>query len=173
MNTTEDTNITTEILIQIRDEMRAMRTSFERRFEMLEARMEGIEARMSATESRMDSPETRMESLEKRDSSLEKRMGLIEQSILRVESKVDSLRTQADFFQGRIDNLEIKLDSMDARNETHHQDLFRRFTLMDSDLKKFASVANEAILHYAGEMDSVREQVLFIEDKLAIAHPSE
>ena len=194
MSTSQDNDITTEILIQIRDEMREMRASFERRFDALDARMGGLEARMDAIEARigavesrmdaietrmdafevrMNSLETRMESLEKRDAALENRMVLVEQSLLRLETKVDSLQTQVDFIHGRIDNLEVKLDSMDERNEAHHQDLFRCFSLIESDLKKFASVANEAILHYADEMDSVREQVLIIEDKVGIPHPGQ
>ncbi len=39
--------------------------------------------------------------------------------------------------------------------------------------RKFASIANDAILHYAGAMDSVRERVLVIEGKLGIPYPSE
>jgi chromosome segregation ATPase len=90
-----------------------------------------------------------------------------------LETGIDSLRTQVDFLQRRIEHFEVKLDSLDERNETRIQDLFHRFGVLDSDLKKFASVANEAILHYAGEMDSVRDRVLYIESKLGIPYPND
>lgn len=90
-----------------------------------------------------------------------------------LEAGIDSLQTQVDFFQRKIEHFEAKLDSIEERNETRNQDLFRRFGLLESDLKKFASVANEAILHYAGEMDSVRDRVLYIESKLGIPYPND
>ena len=111
-------DLTTQILIQIRDEMRAMRDSFERRFDALEARLDRIEARLD-----------------------------------RLEATIDRIA-------GRVGSLE-------------KQDLAKRFNQIDADLKKFASVANNAILHYAGEMDTVRERLQVIESKLGISYPPE
>lgn len=172
--------MTTEILIQIREEMRAMKASFERRFEAIEFRMEFFGALIEAVEARNRGPEARKDALENGSESPEKKSassegGLlpVEQSLLRLEAKIDALQIQVDFMQGRLDNIEVKLDSSDERNESHHRELFQRFNLVDSDLKRFASVANDTILHYAGEVDSVRERVLVIETKLEIPNPVE
>ncbi|MBI5248997.1 MAG: hypothetical protein HY912_05830 [Desulfomonile tiedjei] len=173
MTTSQGPDITTEILIQIRDETRGMKASFERRFDTLEARMGAIEGRDSGTEARMDTPRIRVDSPDKRDSLSAAGLARLEQLLVRLEAKIDALQVQVDFIHGRIDNLEVKLDSMEERGEAHYQGLSRGFNLMDSDFKKFVSVANQAILHYAGEMDSVRERVLVIEAQLGIPHPSE
>ncbi len=166
MTDNQGQDLTTQILIQIRDEMRAMRVSFERRFDALEARIEGFEARMESIESRMDA-------LEKRVESVDKRMTLVEQIVRRLEGKVDAMQVQIDFLQGSVDTLEVRIDSLDERNETRSQDLFKRFNQIDADLKKFVTVVNNAILHYAGEMDTVRERLQVTEIKLGISYPPE
>ena len=180
MTDNQGQDLTTQILIQIRDEMRAMRSSFERRFdagearmEGIEARLEGIEARMEGIEGRLQAIEKRMDSLEKRIDSVEKRVTLVEQTLLRLESKVDALQVQMDFLQGRIDALEVQIDALDGRNEVRFEELFKRFNQIDADLKKFASVVNNAILHYAGEMDTVRERLQVTESKLGISYTPE
>jgi len=131
-------DVTSQILIQIRDEMRAMRASFETRFDAIEARFDGLESHMQGFEARMDAFEARMEA-----------------------------------FDARMEAFEARLDSFEDKNEVHHQELFRRFGIVDSDLKRFAGIANEAILHYADEMDSVRDRVVSIERKLDIAPASD
>ena len=172
--------ITTQVLIQIRDEMRAMRSSFEARFDALEARMSRLEDRMDALEARMDALEARMDSLEKRMDSLEKRATAAERrgddvdlTLKRLERKIDDLASDTEFLRGRIDSLEVHTDAIDEKNEDRFQELLRRFNILDGDLKKFASVTNEAILHYAGEMDTVRERLNIVETKLGSPYHSD
>ena len=131
-------DLTIQILIQIRDEMRAMHSSFDARFDALEKRMGSLEARMESLESRMDSLEARMD-------SLESRMGA----------------------------LEVRFDTLEAWTEARFKAVFRRLDQLGSDLKKFASVVNEAILHYADEMDTVRDRLSVIENKIGIVFPAE
>jgi hypothetical protein len=57
---------------------------------------------------------------------------------------------------------------MGDRNEEGFTDLVRRFGLLDSHVKKFASITNTAVLHYADETDKVRDSLSIIEDKLRI-----
>jgi hypothetical protein len=40
---------------------------------------------------------------------------------------------------------------------------------IDADLKKFAPLVNEALLHYADEMDRVRARLTRVEHRLGIA----
>jgi hypothetical protein len=75
--------------------------------------------------------------------------------------------------QGRIDVLEPRIDSADERNEQRFEELFRRFNTMDADLKKFAGIVNQTILHYADEMDMVRDRLGNIESKIGIPYRSE
>lgn len=131
-------DLTTQILIQIRDEMRAMHSSFDARFDALEKRMGALEARMDSLERRMDSLEARMDSLE-----------------------------------ARMDSLETRFDILEARTEARFKQVFRRLDQLGSDLKKFASVVNETILHYADEMDTVRDRLSVIENKIGIVFPPE
>ncbi len=105
-------DLTTKILIQIRDEMREMRASFEARFDGIERRLDKLEARM--------------------------------------------------------DRLEGRFDSLEAHNVKQHAELLEFINEVHSDLKKFASIANETILHYADEMDKVRGRLNVIEDRLGI-----
>jgi hypothetical protein len=116
---TESQDITTQILIQIRDEMRAMRDSFERRFDILETRAASLERRL-------------------------------------------------DSFEAGMGDLEGRIGTIDDRNEQHFQELCARFGALDTDLRKFASITQRAILHYADEMDKVRDRLGYIEDKLQI-----
>jgi len=138
-------DLTTQILIQIRDEMRAMHSSFDARFVALEKRMGSVEARFDALEKRMGSLEARMDSLEARMDSLEARM----------------------------DSLGARIDTLEARTEARFKEVFRRLEQLGSDLKKFASVVNETILHYADEMDTVRDRLSVIENKIGIVFPPE
>jgi methyl-accepting chemotaxis protein len=99
------TDVTTQILIQIRDEIRDMRASFEARMDALEARMDRLEGRM---------------------------------------------------------------DALEKTNEVQHRELFSRLSQIDADLKKFAPLVNEALLHYADEMDRVRARLTRVEHRLGI-----
>ena len=109
MSDTSSQDLTTQILVQIRDEMRTMRSGSEARFDALDAVLESVEARM--------------------------------------------------------EGLDIRMRAI----ESHMSDLFRRFNQIDTDLKKFAGLANETILHYAGEMDSVRGRLEEVEGRLGIS----
>jgi len=83
-------DITTQILIQIRDEMRAMGARLEKRLDSIEARMGAIEVRMGAIEARMDSIEARMDSLEARMDSLESRNEADHQRLFRRFDQIDA-----------------------------------------------------------------------------------
>jgi len=120
MTDSEITNLTLEILVEIRNDIRSMRSAFEARFEALETRVAALETRIERLETRVERLETRVESLERRFDKLEKRVEII-----------------------------------------HH------------DLRKFASVVNETVLHYAEEMDNVRDRLSSIESKLGPTTPSE
>lgn len=136
-------DITTQILIQIRDEMRLMRSDFEKRFDGVEAGLENLGNRMESLEGRMASFEGRMESL---------------------EGRMDALETRMDSLEGRMDSLEARM----AANEAQHKQLFGCFEQLDSDIRKFVGIANETILHYADEMDSVRDRLDKLENKVGI-----
>ncbi len=114
-----------------------------------------------------------MSSLESRMSSLETSMANLEQTVLRLDQKVDALQDDVNYLKGRMDALEVRVDSIEEKSEARHQELLRRFNILDADLKKFASVTNEAILHYAGEMDTVRDRLNIIETKLGIPYHSD
>ncbi|MEW6531625.1 MAG: hypothetical protein AB1473_12360 [Thermodesulfobacteriota bacterium] len=130
MTDSEIKDLTIEILLEIRNEMRLVRTS-----------LEALDARVAALETRIESLDTRIESLETRVGNLESRVG--------------SLET-------RIERLERRFDKLENRVEIIHH-----------DLRKFASVVNETVLHYAEEMDSVRDRLSSIESKLGPTPPSE
>ncbi len=180
MTDVSESAITTQVLIQIRDEMRAMRASFEARFDGLEARMsrlenrmESLEARMDALEARIDAIEKRMDSLERRTTAAEKRGDDVDLTLKQLERTINDLVGESNALVGRIDSLEMRTDAIDEKNEARYQALLRRFNAIDADLKKFASVTNDAILHYAGEMDTVRDRLNIIETKFGIPYPSE
>lgn len=194
MNDYAPQDVTTQILIQIREEMRAMRTSFDARFDVVEARLEGLharmdsfDARMEAMEARMDSIEIRMNSLERRLEGLEKRMAVLENRMDAIEEgasaleltvadlrkAIEFLRTTVDYQAGQWEALEARIDAMGERSDTHHQELFRRFSLVEGDLKDFAKVVNDAVLHYADEMDKVRDRLSEAEDRMGISYSSE
>jgi hypothetical protein len=99
-------DVTTQILIQIRDEMRSMRSGFDARFDSVDTLMEAVDARLLG-------------------------------------------------FDGRLRSI-----------EAHINELFRRFNQIDTDLKRFATLVNEAVLHYAGEMDRVRDRLEVLETRL-------
>jgi chromosome segregation ATPase len=147
-------DITTQILIQIRDEMRSMGSRLQKGLDSLDARMGAIEARMDSLEARMDSLEARMDSLEGRMDSIEARM--------------DSLEGRVDSVEACMHSLEARMDSLESRNAADHQRLFRRFDQIDADLKRFVVIVNDAILHYADETDSVRDRLDILEKEVGI-----
>lgn len=98
-------DVTTQILIQIREEMRSMRSGFDARFDSVDALMESIDTRMLG-------------------------------------------------FDARLRSI-----------EAHLSELFRRFNQIDTDLKRFSGVVNEAVLHYAEEMDRVRDRLEVLESR--------
>ncbi len=131
-------DLTTKILIQIRDEMREMRASFEIRFD-------GIEQRLDKLEDRMD----------------------------RLERRIEEIEVRMDRLEARMDRLEGRFDALEAQNSKQHGELLAFINEVHSDLKKFASIANETILHYAEEMDKVRGRLNAVEDSLGIPHGPE
>ncbi|MFH1112311.1 MAG: hypothetical protein V1792_00180 [Pseudomonadota bacterium] len=131
-------DVTTQLLIQIRDEMRSMGARLEKRLDSLEARMESLETRMESLETRLETIETRLETID-----------------------------------ARLDSLEARIDSLESRNEADHKRLFKRFDQIDADLKRFVGIVNDAILHYADEMDSVRERLDILEKTVGISPRSE
>jgi archaellum component FlaC len=106
-------DVTSQVLIQIRDEMRTMRSAFEARFDSLDAHLESAGTHLSSFGERLDVVEGRM------------------------------------------------------------SELFRRFSQIDSDLKRFASLVNETILHYAEEMDRVRERLESVESRVEMSSASD
>jgi chromosome segregation ATPase len=226
----ESPDITTQVLIQIRDDMRSMRSSFNMRFDAMETRMGALETGVDLMGGRMEKLDSRLKALEERikegqgsfvdlaprmsgDTSgldrpasagassqedipaamptrlheleqtvyalgmaidlLGERIGgikaqgsRIEQNGVQLTGKIDLLQTQVDFLQGRIDVMEVRLDSLDDRADERFQELLSRFGSLDVDLKRFASVSNAAILHYADEMDKVRDRVTRLETNL-------
>jgi len=145
-------DLTTKILIQIRDEMREMRASFEARFDGIERRLDKLDDRMAKLEDRMDRLEARMD---------------------RLEARMDELEARMDRLEARMDRLEARFDALEAHNSKQHGELLAFINEVHSDLKKFASIANETILHYADEMDKVRGRLNVIEDRLGIPHGPE
>lgn len=106
MTDSRDQDVTTQILMQIRDEMRSMRSGFDARFDSVDALVESVEARLLG-------------------------------------------------FDARLRSI-----------ESHISELFRRFNQIDTDLKRFSGLVNEAVLHYAGEMDRVRDRLEVLESRL-------
>lgn len=230
-------DITTQVLIQIRDEMRTMRASFDVRLDALEARLgsvesgivamagrvEGFGSRLKAVEVHMEAERARradakkwnaarmsertlheqgtpplpddgdealsepLDSLEhsvytlglaidllrERIGELAQQGSRVEQTGMHVTNKIDLLQNQMDFLQGRLDALEVRLDSLDDRADERLRDILGRFGLLDADLKKFASVSNAAILHYADETDKVRDRLTRLENHLPLTFPQE
>jgi hypothetical protein len=76
-------------------------------------------------------------------------------------------------FNARFDALEGRIERLETRNEKERRELFSRIDTLDSDLKKFSPVVNEAIPHLADEMDKVRDRPDNIETELGIVYPSE
>jgi len=237
MTDPEAPDITTQVLIQIRDDMRSMRASFNQRFDAMETRMTALETGMDLMGGRMEKLDSRVEALaaridggrgpfvdvrprvsrDKDDLGLPASAGVssqedtpgatptrlhemeqslyalgmaidllgervgdikaqgsrIEQTGIQLTNKIDLLQTQVDFLQGRIDAMEVRLDSLDDRADERFQELLGRFGSLDADLKKFASVSNAAILHYADEMDKVRDRVTRLETNLPVPCPQE
>ena len=114
-NTPED--FTTQILVQIRDEMRSMRSSFEARFDTLQKRFERVEK--------------------------------------------------------GLDHVEVRLDSLDAKTGKRFNRLEQNFQSLTSDVKKFVSLVNDSVLHYANEMDRVRDRLDAVETKLTLPRLSD
>ena len=71
--------------------------------------------------------------------------------------------------EGRMDALEARVGAVERRLDK----LENRVEIIHHDLRKFASVVNETVLHYAEEMDSVRDRLSSIESKLGPTPPSE
>ena len=122
---------------------------------------------------RMEELERRMETLEKRMVSGEERSGFVEQTVAALKEDVRALRVAIDFAGGKLDALEARIDAADQRNETQHQELFRRFTGVEGDLKAFVKVVNDVVLHYADEMDTLRNRMALVENQVGISYSSE
>jgi SMC interacting uncharacterized protein involved in chromosome segregation len=114
-----------------------------------------------------------MLAVEKRAESLERQMAELREEIGQVHERIDGLGTQVDFLAGKVEALEVRIEDQEKRNEKQHQELFSRFSTMDSDLKTFASLVNETVLHYAEEMDTVRDRLDNIETKSGITFRSD
>jgi chromosome segregation ATPase len=134
-------DITTQILIQIRDETRSMRSDFEKRFDGVEVRLENLENRMVS----------------------------LDRGLMGLDGRMDALETRMDSFEGRMESLEARM----AANREQHNQLLERLEQIDSDLKKFVGLVNETILLYAEEMDTVRDRLDKLEDKMGISVPSD
>ena len=137
--------ITTQILIQMRDEMRSMRSQFRQGVDGLTAHMKDFEKRLDSLESHMGSLERHMDS---------------------VVSHIDSL-------ESRMASLKLGLDAREPKNEAHLQRIHGGLERIDGDLKKFAALVNDTVLHYADEMDSVRERLDSLEREVGFLTPSE
>jgi len=161
-------DITGQILVQIRDEMREMRASFEGRFDALEARLESLDSRVEALVGRIDSIEKRMDVLERRMDALEKRMDAVEKQMARLSENMKSVHDEMGELTGIVRALESQVESLEGRHEDRIDALFVRFETIDKDLKKFVMVVNEAVLHYAEEMDTIRDRVGAAENKLGM-----
>jgi chromosome segregation ATPase len=166
-------DLTTQVLVQIRDEMRGMRSSFQLRFDALEARSEGLESRMESLEVRIDSIEKRMSAIDRRLDSPEGPLVLLERSTSRVEGKIDRLQRSMEDQSERLNGLESRMESKERLSQDQSKQLHRRIDSLEADLKKFALLVNETVLHYAGEMDTVRDRLNVIDSKIGISFQSE
>ena len=127
--------------------------------EALEVRIDSIEKRMSAIDLRLDSPEGPL--------------ALLERSTSRVEGKIDRLQRSIDDQSERLDGVESRMESSDRWSRDQSKQLHRRIDSLEADLKKFASLVNETVLHYAGEMDTVRDRLNIIDSKIGISFQAE
>ena len=166
-------DLTTQVLVQIRDEMRVMRGSFQSRFDALEARSEGLESRMEALEVRIDSLEKRLSAMDRRFDSPEGALALLERSTSRVDGKIDRLQRGLEAWFERLNALESRTESGERWRRDQSKELHRRFDSLEADLKKFALLVNEMVLHYAEEMDTVRDHLNVIDSKIGISFQSE
>jgi uncharacterized protein YdcH (DUF465 family) len=76
-----------------------------------------------------------------------------------------------DKIESRLDVVEDALSSLVKSNAEHHKQLFHRFDQLDADLKRFAGIVNDTMLHYADEMDTVRARLDAIENKISTSPP--
>lgn len=114
--------------------------------------LDRVEAHLEAVKRSLDSFEARMESM---------------------EDHIHSMETHIDSMESRIATLEIGLTALGSTNEAHHQKLFSRLDRIEVDLKKFVALVNDTILHYADEMDSVRDRLDILENEVGIPQRSE
>ncbi|MEJ2716483.1 MAG: hypothetical protein P8182_05000 [Deltaproteobacteria bacterium] len=173
MSDTLPEDLTTQVLVQIRDEMRGMRSSFQLRFDALEARSEGLESRIEALEVRIYSMEKRMSAIDQRLDSPEGPLALMERSTNRIEGKIDRLQRSMDTQSERLDGLESRIVTGERWNRDESKQLHGHIDSLAADLKKFASLVNETVLHYAGEMDTVRDRLSVIDSKIGISFQAE
>ena len=95
----------------------------------------------------------------------------------------DEMRTMRSAFEASFDSIDAHLESAGTHLssfgerldvvEGRMSELFRRFSQIDSDLKRFASLVNETILHYAEEMDRVRERLESVESRVEASSASD
>lgn len=145
-----------QILLQIRDQISAMEARFARGFDDMGDRLTALDTRLEALDCRLAALEGRMAGLRDRMESLEGRMDGL-------DARMDSLEVRMDGMEDRISALESRIEEMEATAGKYYEEQSKRTETAHSDLKRFAAIVNETILHYAGEMDRVRQRLDTIE----------
>lgn len=101
-------------------------------------------------------------------SSVESRFDMIDSRLEGLDTYARGIAGKMGAFQARMEALESLIDSMDQKSDVKHRELFRRLESIDGDLKKFAGIVNETVLHYAEEMDSVRDRLHAVEQNVGV-----
>ncbi len=121
----------------------------------------------------LDRLEVHLEDFKKRFDSLEARMDSLEGRLDSLEARMDSLEDRMDSLESRMISLKVALVAIESKHEAHHHQFLRRLDQIDGDLKRFVGLVNDTILHYADEMDSVRQRLDILEKRVGILPASE
>lgn len=101
------------------------------------------------------------------------RLNRLESHMESIEAGMDSVEVRSDTMAAHLESLHSRIGVNEMRNEALHQMLLERFDTLDVRFKEFAGLVNETILHYAEEMDSVRDRLQTLESRVGIPATSE
>ena len=89
------------------------------------------------------------------------------------EIRFDVLEKRFERVTERLDNIEERLVAVDGNIEKRFNRLEKFLQSLTTDVKKFVSLVNDSVLHYAEEMDRVRDRLDIVETKPSLPHPSD
>jgi len=88
----------------------------------------------------------------------------VERTLVVVAERVETI-------ERRVDGLAEWGLSIEQRIDDLQDQMLHRFDLLETDLKRFTGIVNEALVHFGEEFDRVRDRLDLVEDKLGIAPP--